>query len=98
MEKLKLNLNELRVESFETRPEANRSGTVVGNAPCTEDHSGCQDNTFQYETCATCNNTCGVTCNGEISCNGTCAWSCVDCGSSPKPTACVATNEEVVCP
>lgn len=80
MNKLKLTLDELSVESFDTTSgTSGRAGTVHGNAHC---------------CCCCCNpcccavpptnngeNTCQASCNGtcNASCNGTCDATC-NCG------------------
>ncbi len=78
MKKLKLDLKDLKVESFEAVTLRNiKKGTVAANAPLTE---GCPPTDGQtcpntcYNTCAnTCANTCGGTCP-----NNTCANTCPD--------------------
>jgi hypothetical protein len=67
--KLKLDLEDLSVESFATTPEAHReSGTVFGQNHCT---CYTQCTCPGCPTCdASCNGTCGGTC--DVSCNGTC--------------------------
>lgn len=74
MNKLKLNLDELSVESFDTMKSEKTRGTVVGEQ-CT---------CYTYcDTCPGCP-TCDASCNGtcDASCNGTCyEATCVDCGS-----------------
>jgi hypothetical protein len=75
MQKLKLQLDHLRVESFDTTAVREEKGTVFGEqctcyTVCT--CPGCA-------TCdASCNGTCDASCNGtcNASCNGTCAASC----------------------
>ena len=66
MKKLNLNLNDLRVDSFEIKGDSKLKGTVQGNisgAPCTDTRNGA----------ATCD------CPSYIdSCVGTC-YSCVTC-------------------
>jgi hypothetical protein len=75
MNKLKLNLDELSVESFDTtRSEKNR-GTVFGEQ-CTC-WTACGQNTCPG--CPTCDNTCAGTCAftcDDASCAGTCDASC----------------------
>jgi hypothetical protein len=68
--KLKLNLNELRVDSFNTSGSEQKNGTVFGEQ-CT-----CYTNC----TCPGCP-TCDASCNGtcDASCNGTCDYTC-NCG------------------
>lgn len=73
MNKLKLNLEDLAVETFATTPEAQQgSGTVFGQNHCTC-HTQCT--CPGCPTCdASCNGTCGATC--DVSCNGTCYATC----------------------
>jgi hypothetical protein len=68
--KLKLNLDQLTVDSFNTTGVENARGTVVGEQ-CTC-WTACGQNTCPgCPTCdATCNGSCGATCAG--SCYGTC--------------------------
>ena len=71
--KLKLNLNELQVDSFNTLETEQKSGTVFGEQ-CTC-RTAC--------TCPGCP-TCYASCNGtcDASCNGTCYdYTCADCGT-----------------
>ncbi|HEX8317077.1 hypothetical protein [Longimicrobium sp.] len=65
--KLKLNLDELTVDSFDTTKNEAKTGTVFGEQ-CT-----CYTNC----TCPGCP-TCDASCNGtcDASCNGTCDASC----------------------
>ncbi len=93
MKKMKLSLDDLKVESFQTTPEsaAQKKGTVFGYI--TQDLTLCQEcptntcgNTCQGPTCeGTCDNTCqGPTCEGtcgEATC-GQCAPTCPElCGT-----------------
>lgn len=55
MKKLKLNLDDLRVESFETSPAAPKDGTVHGYAE-----------TYEYTICGL---TCDATCAGQSTCD-----------------------------
>lgn len=66
MNKLKLRLESLEVESFSTHAAEPSRGTVLA-------HSGFSCNTFDEMTCALYN-TCGGldTCNGLASCNPMC--------------------------
>jgi hypothetical protein len=71
--KLKLNLNELRVDSFNTSGAEQKNGTVFGEQ-CT-----CYTN-CTCPGCPTCYASCNGTCNA--SCNGTCYdYTCADCDS-----------------
>ena len=71
MHKLKLDLDQLAVDTFDTEAPPARQGTVYGEqctcyTACT--CPGCP-------TCdVSCNGTCGGTC--DASCNGTCGGSC----------------------
>ena len=86
MKKLKLDLEDLAVESFATTPEAGRDGGTVFGQQCTCYTQctcpGCPT-CAGYGTCdascngtcaASCNGTCGATCDG--SCYGTCDYAC----------------------
>ncbi len=76
MRKLKLDLEELSVESFATTPEARgESGTVFGQQCTCYTQCTCPG----CPTCdASCNGTCDASCNGscDASCNGTCDGTC----------------------
>jgi hypothetical protein len=84
--KLKLNLDELTVDSFSTATVRKAQGTVHGNqctcyTACT--CPGCP-------TCdASCNGTCAASCNGtcDASCNGTCNCT-YDCGGTAYDYTC----------
>jgi hypothetical protein len=84
MNKLKLRLEALAVESFRTDAVEPSRGTVLGH------HSGDSCNTWDAFTCqlyVTCNG--GGTCNGNDTCNRHClpqqpqAW--IDNGADPTP-------------
>jgi hypothetical protein len=77
MNKLKLNLDELAVESFDTTRSEKTRGTVVGEQ-CT-----CYTYCDTCPGCPTCDNTCAYTCDDatcpacptcNASCNGTCDY------------------------
>jgi len=80
MKKLKLQLDELQVESFQTARGHATRGTVQGNAPPTSMCTDYIDCTWDFgcETqVASCNGSCGNTCDATCgSCNGTCYGSC----------------------
>jgi hypothetical protein len=95
MKKLRLQLEDLHIDSFTTTPPERPKGTVFGEqctcwTQCT--CPGCP-------TCdASCNGTCGGSCNGSCgatcdgSCGGTCDWSCnctyeATCNGVTCPTA-----------
>ena len=96
MKKLKLDLDDLKVESFETTPEVSNSrGTVVGYGfntfgrcetfdllTCFEP---CETNTCGHTCANTCANTCGSTCGNT--CGATCGSTCGStCGCPPTDT------------
>ncbi len=89
MKKLKLSLDDLEVESFETTPEiADTKGTVVGygggtawGETCVASECGSCGGTC-FETCGnTCGGTCGRSCGG--SCVNTCLGTCL-CPPGPS--------------
>ena len=76
MNKLRLDLEDLSVESFSTTPEAGKEeGTVFGQQCTCYTNCTCPG----CPTCdASCNGTCAASCNGtcDASCNGTCGATC----------------------
>jgi hypothetical protein len=92
--KLKLNPEDLAVDSFDTTRRETSRGTVFGEQ-CTC-WTQCGQNTCPgCPTCdASCNGTCVASCNGTCNCgtDNTCGYSCynTDCGCLP-PT-CQQTN------
>jgi hypothetical protein len=82
MKKLRLDLNDLKVESFVTTPDQGPpQGTVFGQDTRTQScDSSCTDTCWEH----TCGNTCGE------SCGGTCDTGCgsghatCDCGLTPN--------------
>ncbi len=76
--KLKLKLDDLAVDSFDTTVTETSRGTVFGEQ-CTC-WTQCGQNTCPgCPTCdATCNGTCNASCNGTCDCpsGNTCDWSC----------------------
>ena len=101
MEKLKLNLDEIKVESFETIQPGSKQGTVLGqqtgtNVCVTCGYTHCDEYTCGDATCA------GGTCDGGNTCYctiddpgcptvaATCYNSCgCPTASCPKDTYCV---------
>jgi hypothetical protein len=93
--KLKLNLDQLSVESFGTTKSERPKGTVFGEQ-CT-----CYTN-CTCPGCPTCDNTCAYTCD-DATCpacptcancgTNTCGVSCynTDCGCNPEPGTCYDT-------
>jgi hypothetical protein len=102
MNKLKLDLEELSVESFDTTPAPRREGGTVFGQQCT---CYTQCTCPGCPTCdASCNGTCGGTCAGscDASCNGTCGGTCAascdgTCGGSERWETCGATCGEYSC-
>lgn len=106
MRKLKLDVERLAVESFETSGAAPQLGTVKGQAggalepeplepDLTTNHPSIQ---FSCQTQCTCGTgaclTCGATCGGDtcISCQA----SCVTCETC-QPTTCIMTWPDNCC-
>lgn len=82
MKKMKLSLDDLKVESFQTTPEeSNDKGTVVGYITC--DLTLCEECGVGCGATQTpsCNGTCDPSCNGtcDPSCGGTCDATCSGC-------------------
>jgi hypothetical protein len=69
MNKLKLRLDDLRVETFDTAAGEKEKGTVLGHQPCT-----CPT-ACTCPGCPTCDETCPETCAG-LSCPYSCDYSC----------------------
>ena len=84
MKKMKLNLEALAIESFDTTHPPAKRGTVFGDQ-CT-----CPTN-CTCPGCPTCDGTCPQTCGD--SCNGTCGgqWTCDPTCDSCYFTGCVNT-------
>ena len=93
MNKLKLRLDDLRIDSFDTTAPQKAKGTVFGEqctcyTQCTCPGCPTCDASCNGTCDASCNGTCGATCNDTCaaSCYGTCA-SC-ECLSEAKPWLC----------
>ena len=84
MKKLKLELDDIRVDSFELGKEGGR-GTVRANCACCNCCPCC------CTCCCTCDPSCGGTCYD--SCGGTCDVSCGTAGGE-----CVNTAHPDACP
>jgi hypothetical protein len=96
MNKLKLNLENLAVESFDTTPAAlgKDGGTVFGQqctcyTQCTCPGCPTCDASCNGTCNASCNGTCGATC--DASCYGTCGGTCATWDASCD--TCDCTNE-----
>jgi hypothetical protein len=71
MKKLRLHLEDLQIDSFQTTPGEKTKGTVFGEQCTCYTQCTCPG----CPTCdASCNGTCDASCNGtcDASCNGTC--------------------------
>ncbi|WP_420130425.1 hypothetical protein [Longimicrobium sp.] len=98
MNKLKLQLEDLSVESFDTTSHTRAKGTVFGEQCTCYTQCTCPGCPTCY---ASCNGTCDASCNGtcDASCNGTCDASCGRaCGTWDY--TCDCTNDSCVytCP
>ena len=103
MNKLKLKLDDLQVDTFQTTPASKEKGTVFGEQ-CTC-WTQCGQNTCPgCPTCdATCNGTCNASCNGTCascgaSCGGSCDWTCdwtcdYSCGDSCDGFTCATSPD-----
>jgi hypothetical protein len=87
MNKLKLRLDDLRVDTFQTTSVQKEKGTVFGEQCTCYTNCTCPG----CPTCvASCNGTCDASCNGscggatcDASCYGSCDWSCdYSCGGT----------------
>jgi hypothetical protein len=81
MKKLKLRLDDLRVDTFDTSAGRKEKGTVFGEQCTCYTQCTCPGCPTCYASCngscdASCNGTCGDTC--DASCQGTCDY----CGPS----------------
>jgi len=82
--KLKLNLDQLTVDSFDTSASEKPRGTVFGEQCTCYTQCTCPG----CPTCdASCNGTCDASCNGTCGGN-TCGASCNTCGISCYETDC----------
>ena len=87
MAKLKLNLDQLAVDSFNTEVPEKTSGTVFGEQCTCYTNCTCPG----CPTCDnTCPNTCDASCNGScVSCNNTCDYTCgFACGGTQYDATC----------
>ena len=92
--KLKLRLDDLQVDTFQTTSVQKQKGTVFGEQCTCYTQCTCPG----CPTCdASCNGTCGASCNGtcgatcDASCYGSCDYSC-DCSNY----SCVGTCDGFV--
>jgi len=81
--KLKLNLEQLAVDTFDTTTTEKSKGTVFGEQCTCYTNCTCPGCPTCYASCngtcdASCNGTCGASCAGTCgaSCGATCGYSC----------------------
>ena len=79
MNKFKLKLDDLQVDTFQTTTAPREKGTVFGEQCTCYTNCTCPGCPTCYESCngtcdASCNGSCAVTC--DASCYGTCDWTC----------------------
>jgi hypothetical protein len=88
MKKMKLNLEQLAVDSFDTSTALEKRGTVFGEQCTCPTNCTCPGCPTCYESCnGTCGDSCHGTCAGQWSCDPTCdscyytqcAQSCYGC-------------------
>lgn len=79
MKKLRLQLDDLLVDSFQTTAAKKEKGTIFGQECTCYTNCTCPG----CPTCAaSCNGTCNGSCNGTCySCDYTCDESCAECGT-----------------
>ena len=90
MNKLRLKLDDLRVDTFQTTPVQKEKGTVFGEQCTCYTQCTCPGCPTCY---ASCNGTCDASCNGscggatcDASCYGSCDYSCACSQDSCDPT------------
>ena len=89
MKKLKLNLGEIKIESFEiSQSISKKQGTINGQHTGT----GCTE-----ETCPRIHHTCAYTCDDPTCINTECD-TCVTCGGSCPGTCVGKTCDGFTCP
>ncbi|HEX6373893.1 MAG TPA: hypothetical protein VF006_33500 [Longimicrobium sp.] len=83
MKMLKLRLDDLRIDSFDTTVPQKAKGTVFGEQCTCYTQCTCPGCPTCYASCngtcdASCNGTCGASCGAtcDYSCGGTCDYTC----------------------
>ena len=107
--KLKLKLDDLQVDTFQTMPVEKPKGTVFGEQCTCYTQCTCPGCPTCYASCngtcdASCNGTCGASCGAtcDYSCGGTCDYSC-DCSNYSCDATCggfvtyPADNHCIIC-
>ena len=89
MQKLKLRLEDLQVDTFRTTTVRKEKGTVFGEQCTCQTQCTCPGCPTCYASCngtcdASCNGSCAATCDGTCgaTCNDTCYDTCAACGGS----------------
>lgn len=91
MNKVKLNLDALKVETFDTTPRERARGTVVGREdPCTCLTECTCPGCPTCENYLTCDATCPETCD-DYTCADSCWDTCRSCDGTCRPIQCPAT-------
>ena len=104
MRKLRLDLDELQVESFATQAGAGASGTVAGHAdligagneidvtvkPVTNDAVACMESWINTCVTAKLSECPGETCN-QVTCGASCQVTCETCWGPTCASDCLAT-------
>ena len=86
MRKLRLQLEDLRIDSFDTTSVQREKGTVFGEQCTCYTQCTCPGCPTCY---ASCNGTCDASCNGtcDASCDGGCTWD-ASCGGNSCDYTC----------
>ncbi|HLM68605.1 MAG TPA: hypothetical protein VK358_13795 [Longimicrobium sp.] len=85
--KLKLNLEQLTVDSFDTSAGEKPRGTVFGEQCTCYTNCTCPGCPTCDASCnGTCGGTCAASCNGTCNCPGTYDYSCEGCTREPVAT------------
>jgi len=105
MNKLKLRLDDLHVDTFQTTSAPKQKGTVFGEQCTCYTQCTCPGCPTCYASCngscdASCNGTCAASC--DATCGGSCDWTCDNtcgdsCGGYTCATAPSPDRECVIC-
>ena len=90
MKKLKLDLNDLKVESFVTSKEKKTQGTILGFNTASSPDPQCTCGEVCYtdpKIDPSCVNTCAATC--PYTCDNTCGATCDDPNTKFDPPICI---------
>ena len=105
MNKLKLKLDDLQVDTFQTTAPQKAKGTVFGEQCTCYTQCTCPGCPTCYQSC---NGSCEVSCNGscqatcDVSCYGSCGYTCeytaCDCGTETQATSPDPRQPCMLCP